>query len=102
MSDLLAGYSPDAAAYDELLDGNGQVRAHWRPVLSQLRRSARAQLQQRQAMVSRQIQANGVTYNVYSDPDGADRPWELDLLPHLLPAAEWQAIAAGVAQRAGR
>ncbi|MDQ7984122.1 circularly permuted type 2 ATP-grasp protein [Pseudomonas sp. G34] len=101
MSDLLAGYSPDAAAYDELLDGNGQVRAHWRPVLSQLRRSARAQLQQRQAMVSRQIQANGVTYNVYADPDGADRPWELDLLPHLLPAAEWQAIAAGVAQRAG-
>ena len=101
MPDLLAGYSPDAAAYDELLDSNGQVRAHWRPVLNQLRRSAPVQLQQRQAMVSRQIQANGVTYNVYADPEGADRPWELDLLPNLLPAAEWQAIAAGVAQRAG-
>ncbi|HEX5844350.1 MAG TPA: circularly permuted type 2 ATP-grasp protein, partial [Pseudomonas sp.] len=37
---------------------------------------------------------------VYADPDGADRPWELDLLPNLIPAEEWQRIAAGVAQRA--
>nr|WP_288498045.1 circularly permuted type 2 ATP-grasp protein [uncultured Pseudomonas sp.] len=101
MPDLLAGYLPDGAAYDELLDRQGQVRPHWRPVLSQLRRNTPAQLQQRQAMVTRQIQANGVTYNVYADPDGADRPWELDLLPNLIPAAEWQTIAAGVAQRAG-
>ncbi|MDD1509607.1 circularly permuted type 2 ATP-grasp protein [Pseudomonas sp. CNPSo 3701] len=101
MPDLLAGYLPDEAAYDELLDRQGQVRPHWRPVLSQLRRNTPAQLQQRQAMVTRQIQANGVTYNVYADPDGADRPWELDLLPNLIPAAEWQTIAAGVAQRAG-
>ncbi|XXF09737.1 circularly permuted type 2 ATP-grasp protein [Pseudomonas sp. D2-3] len=101
MPDLLAGYLPDEAAYDELLDRQGQVRGHWRPLLGQLRRSTPGQLQQRQAMVSRQIQANGVTYNVYADPDGADRPWELDLLPNLLPAAEWQSIAAGVAQRAG-
>ncbi|SHM56837.1 circularly permuted type 2 ATP-grasp protein [Phytopseudomonas punonensis] len=100
MPDLLAGYSPDAAAYDELLDSHGQVRAHWRPVLNQLRRSQPAQLQQRQAMVTRQIQANGVTYNVYADPEGTDRPWELDLLPALIPADEWQTIAAGVAQRA--
>ncbi|NMY43642.1 circularly permuted type 2 ATP-grasp protein [Pseudomonas sp. WS 5013] len=101
MPDLLADYPRPSAAYHELLDAQGQVRPHWRRLLDQLQRSTPAQLQQRQATLARQIQENGVTYNVYADPDGADRPWELDLLPNLIPAEEWQQIAAGVAQRAG-
>ena len=59
-----------------------------------------AQLVQRQALLARQIQENGVTYNVYADPKGADRPWELDLLPHVIAADEWQHLSAGIAQRA--
>lgn len=101
MPDLLADYPRPSAAYHELLDAQGQVRPHWRRLLDQLQRSTPAQLQQRQATLARQIQENGVTYNVYADPEGADRPWELDLLPNLIPAEEWQQIAAGVAQRAG-
>ena len=46
------------------------------------------------------IVENGVTYNVYADAQGRDRPWILDPLPFLLSAAEWQSIEAGVAQRA--
>ena len=98
--DLLSDYPHVDAGYDELLDASGQVRPHWRRLIGQLQRSRPGQLQQRQAMLARQIQENGVTYNVYADPEGADRPWELDLLPNLIPAAEWQTIAAGVAQRA--
>lgn len=101
MPDLLADYPLNEAAYHELLDAKGGIRPHWRRLFEQLQRSSPAQLQQRQAMLSRQIQENGVTYNVYADPDGADRPWELDLLPNVIPAEEWQQIAAGVAQRAG-
>ncbi|WPC05834.1 circularly permuted type 2 ATP-grasp protein [Pseudomonas benzenivorans] len=100
MSDLLADYHLTDAAYHELVDGKGKVRAHWRRLFERLQRSTPAQLAQRLALVERQIQENGVTYNVYAEPDGADRPWELDLLPNLIPAQEWQQIAAGVAQRA--
>ncbi len=100
MPDLLADYPQPDAAYHELLDAKGGIRPHWRRLFEQLQRSSPAQLQQRQALLSRQIQENGVTYNVYADPDGADRPWELDLLPNVIPAEEWQVIAAGVAQRA--
>lgn len=101
MPDLLADYPLNAGAYHELLDADGQVRPHWQQLFERLQRSSPAQLVQRQALLARQIQENGVTYNVYADPDGADRPWELDLLPNLIPAEEWQQIAAGVAQRAG-
>ncbi|ANI18632.1 molybdopterin oxidoreductase [Pseudomonas citronellolis] len=99
MSELLARYPLSATAYHELLDAAGGVRPHWQRLVQRLERASDAQLEQRQALLARQIQENGVTYNVYADPKGADRPWELDLLPNLLSAEEWAGIAAGVAQR---
>lgn len=100
MPDLLDRYPLTAGTYHELLDGSGAVRPHWRRLFDQLQRSTPAQLMQRQALLARQIQENGVTYNVYADPKGADRPWELDLLPHVIAADEWQQLSAGIAQRA--
>ncbi|WP_455926348.1 circularly permuted type 2 ATP-grasp protein [Pseudomonas putida] len=100
MPDLLDRYPLTAGSFDEMLKADGSVRPHWRKLFDQLQRSSPAQLAQRQALLSRQIQENGVTYNVYADPKGADRPWELDLLPHVIPAAEWQHLRAGIAQRA--
>ncbi|RWU26397.1 molybdopterin oxidoreductase [Pseudomonas alkylphenolica] len=100
MPDLFDACPVSPGTYHEMLEGQGQVREHWQRVCAYLQRSGRAQLAQRQASLTRQLQENGVTYNVYADPKGADRPWELDLLPHLLPACEWQQLAAGVAQRA--
>ena len=76
------------------------MRPHWLRLYLQLQRSSAAQLRQRQELLARQIQENGVTYNVYADPKGTDRPWELDLLPNLISAEQWQPIAQGVAQRA--
>ncbi|MHC8404491.1 circularly permuted type 2 ATP-grasp protein [Pseudomonas sp. TMB3-21] len=100
MPDLLDRYPLTAGTYHELLDDSGAVRAHWRRLFDQLQRSTPAQLLQRQALLGRQIQENGVTYNVYADPKGADRPWELDLLPHVISADEWALLSAGIAQRA--
>jgi len=100
MPDLLDRYPLTPGTYHELLDDSGAVRPHWRRLFDQLQRSTPAQLLQRQALLARQIQENGVTYNVYADPKGADRPWELDLLPHVMAADEWQQLSAGIAQRA--
>ncbi|MHA6786685.1 circularly permuted type 2 ATP-grasp protein [Pseudomonas bijieensis] len=100
MPDLLDHYPLTTGTYHELLDDSGAVRTHWRRLFDQLQRSTSAQLVQRQALLTRQIQENGVTYNVYADPKGADRPWELDLLPHVIDPQEWKQLSAGIAQRA--
>jgi uncharacterized circularly permuted ATP-grasp superfamily protein len=84
MPDLLDDYPLSDAAYHELVDAKRRVRPHWRRLFERLQAARPEQLAQRQALVSRQIQENGVTYNVYADPEGADRPWELDLLPNLI------------------
>src|SRR5581483_7527788 len=46
------------------------------------------------------IRENGVTYNVYGDPRGMDRPWELDPIPLLIGPDEATRIEAGLIQRA--
>ena len=56
-------------------------------------------MDQRAASMARQVRDNGVTYNVYSDAGGPQRPWSVDLFPLILSPASWQQIEAGVAQR---
>ena len=50
--------------------------------------------------LARQVRDNGITYNVYADQDGPQRPWALDLFPLILDASTWQTIEQGVQQRA--
>lgn len=90
---------PDKHHYQEMLDAQDEVRPHWKRLLQVVNSSPR-QMLQRQRLIQRQIRENSVTYNVYADPQGADRLWQLDALPNIIPAAEWQTLAAGVAQRA--
>jgi len=97
---LLSLYPRPADRYDELLAPGGTVRAHWQAFFERLDASSPEQLQESQEFAQRRIQENGITYNVYADPKGADRPWALDVLPLVLPAAEWQQIGRAVAQRA--
>jgi len=96
----LESYLSDSRRYDELLDGAGDVRTHWRPVIDALARDGADAVQRGVELARRLILENGVTYNVYADPQGRDRPWVLDPLPILLTAAEWREIELGVAQRA--
>lgn len=101
--DLLAGYTASPERYDELCQraaGVPAVRAHWRALYDSLTRMSPAVVEQRRAELRRLIHENGITYNVYADPRGFERPWELDLLPYVLPADEWARIEAAVIQRA--
>jgi len=56
-------------------------------------------LNQRSSTLQRQIRDNGVTYNVYADEGGPQRPWSLDLFPLLIEPEGWQQIEAGILQR---
>ena len=58
------------------------------------------EFERRQASARATVQDNGVTYNVYDDKAGQQRPWELDIVPFILSANDWKAIEAAVIQRA--
>jgi len=96
---LLVQYPLATDRYDELWGESGP-RPHWQAFLSRLAALPESTMQSRDRFVRESIASDGVTYNIYADPKGGSKPWELDLLPLILPAAEWRTIAAGVAQRA--
>jgi uncharacterized circularly permuted ATP-grasp superfamily protein/uncharacterized alpha-E superfamily protein len=93
-------YVSDVRRYDELLDRAGGVREHWRPLVERLATDGAEMVSRGVDLARRLIIENGVTYNVYADAQGRDRPWVLDPLPILLTAAEWREIELGVIQRA--
>jgi uncharacterized circularly permuted ATP-grasp superfamily protein/uncharacterized alpha-E superfamily protein len=97
----LASYSAEPGRYDELLDSAGELRPQWRPLVDRIAGvDARASARRALDLTRRLIVENGVTYNVYADPQGADRPWALDPIPLVLTGDEWKKIESGLAQRA--
>ena len=58
-----------------------------------------ADLDRRSLNLARQVRDNGVTYNVYADANGPQRPWSLDLFPLIVTPGSWAQIEAGVLQR---
>ncbi|PWF43111.1 circularly permuted type 2 ATP-grasp protein [Massilia glaciei] len=97
---LLDPYQVAPESYDEILDASGQPRAHWRAMLERLAAENPDAMRERVETVQRQIRENGVTYNVYADAKGVQRPWDLNALPLILPQDEWRGIEAAVIQRA--
>jgi uncharacterized circularly permuted ATP-grasp superfamily protein/uncharacterized alpha-E superfamily protein len=97
---LLENWRAADSRYDELLAAPLTPRPHFRQLFEALLASTSKQLLERAATVERQVRENGVTYNVYADAKGLERPWDLDPLPFMLPANEWAAIEAGIASRA--
>lgn len=96
----LEHYPHEPSRYDEMFSAFGEPRPHWARMYANLSGNNAAQVHERLTLIEREIRENGVTYNVYADPQGADRPWELDPLPLILPPHEWAHIESAMVQRA--
>ena len=90
----------EAAAYDEQSADGVTPRPHWAHLMESLRSIGPEELERRWSRAERRIRENGITYNLYSDPLGANRPWQIDMVPFLIPEQEWRSIEAGIIQRA--
>jgi uncharacterized circularly permuted ATP-grasp superfamily protein/uncharacterized alpha-E superfamily protein len=97
---LLSGYRPLPGIFDEMVDRDGRVRAHWQPLLAMLARLGPQELTRRFAAADRHLHDSGVFYRVYEDASGAERPWPLSHVPLLINGSEWQTLKAGLIQRA--
>jgi uncharacterized circularly permuted ATP-grasp superfamily protein/uncharacterized alpha-E superfamily protein len=97
---LLSGYKRSAGAFDELLAKNGEVFPHYAKLLGELEEFGAAELARRADASQRFVNEHGITYNVYGDPRGMERPWQLDPIPLVIAPEEWRALETGLVQRA--
>jgi uncharacterized circularly permuted ATP-grasp superfamily protein/uncharacterized alpha-E superfamily protein len=93
-------YAAPGSGQDEVFDANGVPHPHCRALFEAFAALGVDEMQRRWDHARRLIRDNGVTYNVYGDPRGMDRPWELDPIPHVLSAHEWGFLSRGLTQRA--
>src|ERR1700722_16880236 len=78
------GYEPLVGAPDEAFHEQGGARPHWDAFVQSLRELGLDELTHRWAEAKQLVHENGVTYNVYGDPRGMERPWQLDPIPVLI------------------
>jgi uncharacterized circularly permuted ATP-grasp superfamily protein len=85
---------------DEIFDTDGSPRAHTQELIGSLERMGRTALLELGRRRDRAFTQRGITFEITS-PDGEarDRPFPLDLVPRIVPAAEWEAIERGLRQR---
>jgi len=93
-------YQSISGYYDEMLITPERARPHWQTLLDALKELGPDDFGRRWEEGRRILQANGVTYNAYGQQDGLDRPWDLDAVPFVIAADDWQKIEAAVVQRA--
>lgn len=82
------------------LKDNINIPAEWISIFSSLKELGSSEMLHRTGNIQRFLRENGVAYNIYNDPSGGTRPWELDPIPQLITASEWDLINYGLIQRA--
>ncbi|MBX3440664.1 MAG: circularly permuted type 2 ATP-grasp protein, partial [Planctomycetaceae bacterium] len=97
--DPFAEYRAAASVFDELRTPAGITHSHWQRFARVFGSQTPIGLERRSRHAERLISENGTTYNIFGSAEGQNRPWEVDLLPLILPQEEWRDLSAGVAQR---
>jgi uncharacterized circularly permuted ATP-grasp superfamily protein/uncharacterized alpha-E superfamily protein len=97
---LSADYRPIDGVYDEMSFAAGGLRPNWDHFISEISALGADAMGRRWKTARQRIRENGVTYNIYGDPQGMHRPWSLDAIPLLIPPDEWKTLEAGLIQRA--
>ena len=97
--DQSRGQTQEQAQGRSVQPANSKLTSEWTTFFNFLGTDGLGNLDHRAANLHRQIRDNGVTYNVYADADGPQRPWSLDLFPLIISPDEWACIDAGIRQR---
>ena len=95
---LLDGYQT-AHAFDEAFDADGSVRDTYSRIVERFRHLDVDEVKRLENLVADEFRRQGITFTVYSEEEGTERIWPMDLFPRLVAAAEWDKLARGLSQR---
>ena len=86
--------------YHEFYRDDFAPRAHYLPLWEHIRNTGQSALAVKAQAAHLALRTEGVTFTVYGDDDeGIERVWPFDVLPRIIPAAEWATIEGGLKQR---
>ena len=77
----------------------GVPRSHYQALFRTLLELPGEELRKSQQAADLSFLHQGITFTVYGNEQGTERVFPNDLLPRIIPGAEWQRIEAGLTQR---
>src|SRR5579871_6798329 len=95
---LGAAYDP-GDFFDEMFDAGGAVRPHYEQLSRQLSTLTVDEFEERRRAVDASYLNQGIGFTVYDEEDALERIFPVDLIPRVIPGADWPRIEAGLAQR---
>src|ERR1700760_2463874 len=98
MGNLFQGYQPETF-FDEMFEISGEVRAHYERLLVRYTGMSSQEFQKKRDLADNAFLTQGVTFTVYNDQEGTERIFPFDLIPRIIPRAEWEHVERGLAQR---
>jgi uncharacterized circularly permuted ATP-grasp superfamily protein len=87
------------AIYDEMASPDGAVRPHYQGFADWLKRTAGDKIAQKRGEAERAFHRVGITFAVYGEEGGTERLIPFDIVPRIIPAAEWRVLERGLKQR---
>ncbi|NNV57623.1 circularly permuted type 2 ATP-grasp protein [Limnovirga soli] len=99
-TNFLEAYFNNQQSYNHLFGANVSLQEHWKTFFTSFAHLGQEEIMNRSQDMMRFLKENGVTYNIYDDPSGLNRPWKLDIIPFLISKEEWGIIESGLVQRA--
>jgi uncharacterized circularly permuted ATP-grasp superfamily protein len=87
------------AAFDEMRDGDGRVRSHYRGFERWLGGMPAGRIAEKRAEADLLFRRVGITFAVYGEEAGAERLIPFDIVPRIITAAEWRLLFQGLRQR---
>jgi uncharacterized circularly permuted ATP-grasp superfamily protein len=88
------------ALYNEMFDADRRVRSHYAAFSDWLRETPAARIAQNRHAADLLFHRVGITFAVYGEASGTERLIPFDIVPHVIPGAQWERLARGLRQRA--
>ncbi|MCM8594621.1 circularly permuted type 2 ATP-grasp protein [Accumulibacter sp.] len=85
--------------YNEMYANGGALRPHYEAFAEWLANTPVERLVRKRAEADTAFRRVGITFAVYGEEAGTERLIPFDVIPRIIPAAEWQALEAGLHQR---
>jgi uncharacterized circularly permuted ATP-grasp superfamily protein len=85
--------------YDEMFTAEGEPREHYRALAEHLSALTIEEFEERRHSVDLSFVNQGIGFTVYGQEEGIERIFPFDLIPRIIPRAEWDRLERGLVQR---
>ena len=87
--------------FDEMFGAskNHVPKDHYQKVFERINRLKDHEIEEKRRQADSSFLEHGITFTVYGDEEGTEKIFPFDLIPRIIPNAEWNQVEQGLSQR---